>query len=695
MTADFLEQLARTRSFRLGVPRDIMIVPDGDRVLFLRSAAGDDPVTSLWRLDLDSGEERLLADGAVLAGGELSAAERALRERTREQAAGIVGYHTDAAMGRAVFTVDGHLWMVEVDGGQPRRLAVPGSALAPRLAPSGEVVSYVSAGALRVVDIDGGGEHAVAVPEADEVSYGLPEHVAGESMFRFRGYWWAPDSSRLLVSRVDNTPVQRWYLSDPANPGTAPTEVRYPVAGTDNAEVTLWLYRPDGSARTEVVWDRAGFEYLAAVSWTGEQPYLLVQSRDQRTVQIRTVDPETGATTLVHEDHDDAWWELVGGLPAVTGSGVLVWTTDAEDDTRKLTVDGVPVTPAGLQVREVLGVSGESVTFRASSTPTEVHVWRWQPDTGAVQLSTGPGVHTGQSCAGVTVLSSRSLDHPGVQVISRPDSGREVRIASRAQVPVLTPRVTMHRFGDRELCSAVLLPSGHQRGAGRLPVLLLPYGGPHAQLALHAQGLYLRPQWYADQGYAVLVCDGRGTPGHSPAWEKSVRGDKLGLALADQVDALHAAAREYPEFDLDRVGISGWSYGGYLSAGAVLRRPDVFHVAVAGAPITDPLLYDTHWQERYLGHPQIEPENYSRCSLIPDAPGLRRPLMLVHGLADDNVVVAHTLRLSGALLAAGREHTVLPITGATHMTGAAVAASLPLLELAFLDRVLRPESSRD
>ncbi len=695
MTADFLRELARTRSFRLGVPRDIGIGSAGDRVLFLRSAAGDDPVTSLWLLDPDTGEERLLADGATLAGGEMSAAERVLRERTRESAAGIVGYHTDAAMRRAVFTVDGQLWTVEVDGGEPRRLPVSGSALDPRLAPSGELVGYVSAGALRIVGVDGTVEHAVAEPEADEVSYGLPEHVAGESMFRFRGYWWAPDSSRLLVARVDNTPVQRWYLSDPANPGNAPREVRYPVAGTDNAEVTLWLYRPDGSARTEVVWDRAAFEYLAAVSWTGEQPYLLVQSRDQHTVQIRTVDPETGATTLVREDHDDAWWELVPGLPAVTAAGALVWSTDAEDDTRKLTVDGVPVTPAGLQVREVVGVSGGSVSFLAGDEPTGTHLWRWRPDTGPVRLSDGPGVHDGQYEAGITVLSSRSLAHPGIRVVLRRDDGSELPVTSRAHVPDLVPRVQMHRFGSRDLHSAVLLPTGHRRGSGRLPVLLLPYGGPHMQRAVQAQGAYLKAQWYADQGYAVLVCDGRGTPGRSPSWEKSVRGDKLSLALTDQVDALHAAAQEYPEFDLDRVGISGWSYGGYLSAAAVLRRPDVFHVAVAGAPITDPLLYDTHWQERYLGHPASEPENYRRCSLIPDAPGLRRPLMLVHGLADDNVVVAHTLRLSGALLAAGREHTVLPITGATHMTGVDVAARLPLLELAFLDRVLRPGAGAD
>jgi dipeptidyl-peptidase-4 len=206
---------------------------------------------------------------------------------------------------------------------------------------------------------------------------------------------------------------------------------------------------------------------------------------------------------------------------------------------------------------------------------------------------------------------------------------------------------------------------------------------------LSARDAFLVSQWFADQGFVVLVIDGRGVPGRGPVWDRSIKGDFATPVLEDQVDALHAAAAIHPDLDLARVAIRGWSFGGYLAALAVLRRPDVFRAAVAGAPLTDQRLYDTHYMERYLGHPAEEPDNYERCSLISDAPNLRRPLLLMHGLADDNVVVAHTLRLSAALLAAGRPHCVLPLSGVTHMTPQEQVAENRLrLELGFLQQSL-------
>jgi dipeptidyl-peptidase-4 len=179
-------------------------------------------------------------------------------------------------------------------------------------------------------------------------------------------------------------------------------------------------------------------------------------------------------------------------------------------------------------------------------------------------------------------------------------------------------------------------------------------------------GWFYTAQWFAESGFAVVIADGRGTPGRGPVWDKTVLHDTLSGPVEDQVIALHAAAAYCPDLDLDRVGIMGWSAGGTLAAAAVLRRPDIFHAAIAGAAVTDKRLYDTHWQERYLGHPDEFPEVYDQTSLIHDAAKLVRPLLLVHGLADDNVVAAHTLRLSSALLAAGRPHQVLPLSGATH-----------------------------
>jgi dipeptidyl-peptidase-4 len=206
---------------------------------------------------------------------------------------------------------------------------------------------------------------------------------------------------------------------------------------------------------------------------------------------------------------------------------------------------------------------------------------------------------------------------------------------------------------------------------------------------LASQAAFLASQWFAEQGFAVVVADGRGTPGRGPRWEHAVAGDLAGPALADQVTALRAAAQRCPDLDLGRVAIRGWSFGGYLSALAVLRRPDVFHAAVAGAPVTEWRLYDTHYTERYLGHPDRQPAAYEQSSLLADAGRLSRALLIIHGLADDNVVVAHSLRLSSALLAAGRQHCVLPLSGVTHMASQEeVAENLLLLQVDFIRRAL-------
>ena len=249
------------------------------------------------------------------------------------------------------------------------------------------------------------------------------------------------------------------------------------------------------------------------------------------------------------------------------------------------------------------------------------------------------------------------------------------------------------QHGQRELRTALLLPTGYQPGSGPLPVLMDPYGGPHAQRVLAAAGSYLTSQWFADQGFAVIVADGRGTGGRGPAWDRAVAGDLASGPLEDQVTALQAAAEAFPDLDTERVAIRGWSFGGYLSALALLRRPDVFHAGVVGAPVTDFRLYDTFYTERYLGDPTQDAAPYEQCSVISDVERtgatVHRPMLIIHGLADDNVFVAHSLRLSSALLAAGYPHSVLPLSGVTHMTPQEVVAENMLtLQVDFLKQAL-------
>ncbi|MEU3995284.1 prolyl oligopeptidase family serine peptidase [Streptomyces fungicidicus] len=703
MTTDadsFPRRHARTLRFTLGAPRSFSVAPDGSRVVFLRSGSGTDRAHSLWVLDTEGGGERVAADPRALLGGaleNLSAEERARRERSREGGAGIVGYATDAAVELASFALSGRLFAAELRAGTARELPTPGQVIDPRPSPDGRQVAYVARGALRVVGAEGADDRALAAPESEGVTYGLAEFIAAEEMGRSRGFWWAPESDRLLVARVDDTPVRRWWISDPARPDREPQRVAYPAAGTPNADVRLFVVTLDGT-RTEVSWDRARYPYLAHVHWSAAgAPLVLVQARDQRAQLILAVDPDSGATRMVHADEDPSWLELFPGVPCWSPSGQLVRIAD-EGGARRLAVGERPLTGPQLHIRAVLDVSDGDVLVSASAGEEaagpetgEVHVYRVN-ELGVERVSQEPGVHSAVRAGGVTVLVSATPDRPGSRVQVLRDGKATATVPSYAEDPGLSPRVTLTQGGARRIPCAVLMPRDYA-GDTLLPVLMDPYGGPHGQRVLAAHNPHLTSQWFADQGFAVIVADGRGTPGRSPAWEKSVKDDIAAVVVEDQVDALRALAADFP-LDLGRVAVRGWSFGGYLAALAALRRPDVFHAAVVGAPVTDLRLYDTHYQERYVGHPDEQPEVYRRNSVIDDA-GLvdaarpHRPMMIIHGLADDNVVVAHSLRLSSALLAAGRPHEVLPLSGVTHMTPQEdVAENLLRLQLDFLKRSL-------
>jgi len=661
MNSSFPGLVARSQGFALGHPRRFVVAPGGSRVLFLRSGGGADPVGHLWSYEVATGVERLLVDAATLGVAEdapLSERERARRERARDRSAGIGSYATDAAVRTAVFAAAGRLYAVDVATAEVTDLGAREPAAEARIDPTGQTIAYVCEAELRVIGRDGSNDRPLAEPDGPEVTWGLPEHEASESMDRFAGYWWAPDGRSLVAARVDNAPVQVWHVVDPAHPERPPTALRYPSAGTPNADVSLHVLGLDGS-RTAVAWDRAEFEYVTRVVWDAVGLLVVVQNRRQTVMRVLTADPRTGETTVLREDTDPAWTTIVEGVPAHTTSGALLWTVD-DGDTRRLTVDGVPVTPPGLQMEEVLSIDGDTVLFAGRQEPTERHLWTWSPGAGPVRVIAEPGQYGGRRAGGVTVVDAQTLTGQAATV-----DGQELR--SLAAEPPIHPVPLLMALGERELRTAVLFPTGHEPGAARLPVLMDPYGGSAGQKAVASRSRYWASQWFADQGFAVVVADGRGTPGRGPRWERARGDDHAGPRLQDQVDALHAAAERFGDLDLDRVGIRGWSAGGYLAALAVLRRPDVFHAAVAGAPVTDQLLYSTHWQERTLGLPAENPEGYARGSLIADAPNLRRPLLLVHGMLDDNVLPVHTMKLSAALLAAGRPHTVLPLPGATHM----------------------------
>jgi len=666
--SDYPSAYARTRRFTLGAPRTFTVAPDGRRVLFLRSRAGDDPVNALWSFEVDTGEERLLFDpsDAGDGDGEVSRAELDRRERTGERAGGVTAYATDVEVTKAVFALGTRLLLLDAETADAVELLAGAAVDDPRLDPTGRRVAYVREGALHVLDLERA-DRVLADEDDPNVTWGLPEFAAQEEMDRQRGMWWSPDGDRLAAQRTDVGPVKTWWIADPTDPAGQPRPIRYPQTGTDDAIVTLYVFDVRTGERVEVRWDRGAFPYLGRVDWSEGAPLtILVVSRDQRRTQLLEVAAESGSTTVIAEESDPDWVDLPLGAPTRCADGQIVTVrTDRDADAYRLVVGDEAVTDAGIEVRAVIA-AGEGALFGASEDdPTQVHLYRWTAVDGVQRLSEWPGAHTGAGAGSVVVRVSATIDEPVATIDVLRDGEPVGAIRTNVERPPIEARPRFLSLGDRELRAALLVPGGRDPEQP-LPVLMDPYGGPHFARVMHTQGAHLTSQWLADElGVAVLVVDGRGTPGRGPAWDRAVFHD-FTVTLEDQVDALEAAAKELGFLDTSRVAMRGWSYGGYLSAMAVLRRPEVFHAAVAGAPVTDLSLYDTYYMERYLGTPQAEPEVYARNSIVDDAPNLKRPLLLIHGMADDNVVVAHTLRLSAALFAAGKRHELVLLPSGTH-----------------------------
>ncbi|MFM8553127.1 MAG: prolyl oligopeptidase family serine peptidase [Acidimicrobiales bacterium] len=687
MADTFPRQHARTQRLTLGEPRNLLVSPDGARVVFCRSAGGSDPVNLLWVLDGDSGTEQLVLDPRNLpsAVGNITDEEKRRRERAREGAGGVVGYACDADVRTAVTVLGGQMVLVDLMTGEMSMPGVAPGVFDARLSPDGSTVAYVRGAALCICDLPGN-ETVLATGETDTVTWGSAEFIAAEEMGRHRGFWWSPDSRTIAACRVDVAPVDVWHIADPAHPSAAAVQHRYPAAGTPNASVELHLIDVRSRARVPVTLP-THHEYLNSVSWTDGGLVVQTQTRDQRAVTVSRIDPATGDAESVWEDMDDAWVELLPGVPFVDSHGHLVTCAD-RDGARRLVVDGTSVTPKGLQVRSVVS-GGARIVFVANDieTPWYVSLWSVNPDgTGLDRLSPIDSVVSAVSTGSVHAVRATSLSAARASFTVHTD-GREIGLHSHAEEPLVRPNVRIMTLGPRNIPVAVLTP---RDGADtRLPVLFDPYGGPHAQRVVASNAAFATSQWFADQGFVVVVADNRGTPGKGSAWEREVLGDLAGPVLGDQVEIASLLPTVEPRADMSRVAIRGWSFGGYLAALAVLRRPDVFHAAVAGAPVTEWRLYDTHYTERYLRNPTHDDSAYERTSLLNDANRLERPLLLIHGLADDNVVAAHTLQLSSALLAAGCPHEVLPLSGVTHMTPQEeVAENLLLHQLAFLRRSL-------
>ena len=685
MSDTFPRQYARTQRLSLGEPRNFTVSPDGSRVVFLRSHSGSDAVNTLWTIDAATGVETELLDPRTLDTdlSELTAAERRQRERAREGASGVTRYACNRDVTRAVTVLGGNIVLIDLLNGVATMPAIEPGVFDVRLSPDGNTISYLRGTSLCLASL-AGHERVIASDPIETVSWGNAEFIAAEEMGRFRGYWWSPDSQSVAACRVDVSPINIWYIADPAHPEMPATEHRYPAAGSPNASVSLHIISVDSTTAIPV--ELSGdWEYLNTVSWSSAGLIAQTQTRDQKRIDIHSIDSVTGTATIVFTDIDDAWVELVPGVPALQQDGTLITCAD-RDNARRLLVNGSAVTPTTMQVRSVVS-AGESIVFIANdiSTPWATDAWAYSK--GELQRIThSHGVVSISGSQNCYVSRISTLDTERSQFTVHTPTATH-NIASFAETSLVQPNVRIMSLGPREIPVAILLPRDGL--STKLPILFDPYGGPHAQRVVASRAAYNSSQWFADQGFVVVIVDGTGTPGKGSAWERGIMNDLAQPILDDQVEILRDLNDLEPRADTLRVGIRGWSFGGYLAALAVLRRSDLFHAAVAGAPVTDWQLYDTHYTERYLGNPSIDPSAYDATSLLNDVEHLQQPLLLIHGLADDNVVAAHTLQLSSELLAAGKPHEVLPLSGVTHMTPQEVVAeNLLLHQLEFLQRNL-------
>lgn len=727
LTDQLLRDHVQTTGFTSGRPTGIQVTPSADSVLFLRSGPRD-VIRNLYSFDTSNGQTReLLTAEQILKGAkeELSTEEKARRERRREGGRGLVGYQLSPDGEFILTNLAGRIYLINRRSGDVRALteAAKSAPADVKFSPDGTYIGFVRGYDVYVIKIADGVETAVTTGGTKDVSHGLAEFVAQEEMGRHTGWWWSGDAKYIAYEEADSRAVETFHIADTFNPQNEPSTFRYPRAGKTNVSVRLGIAPVGGGSTVWVEWDRERYPYMASVSW-GENPLTVyVQTRDQREALLLGVDPATGKTTTLVRETDPVWINLVGGMPRWLDGETFLWQTERsghwelELRGRDGGVRHTIRSPAGTELGGVVHVdkAKREVVVSASSNPTQSHLFRIGIDSGdAEQLTQQPGRHGGSFSKNGTkwVHSAELPDGSYLQVVRDREGNPIGTLPTVAEKAAFVPNLelTTADVPGGQVHVAIIRPTAFRKGH-KYPVLVHVYGGPHSQMVVAEGRGYLRDQWLADQGYIIVRMDGRGTPGRGREWERAIFGDLIGPALDDQVNGLQALGRRYGEMDLSRVGIYGWSFGGYFSVMAVLKRPDVFHAGVAGAPVIDWADYDTHYTERYMGVPpatltaqptsppkeaktgggplgeeaalgpsgvaNLAPEltagpadtvstAYRNCSALTYAAGLKRPLLVIHGTADDNVYFLHSMRLAEALNKAGKFFTMLPLPGSAH-----------------------------
>jgi dipeptidyl-peptidase-4 len=697
-------------------PRLLKLSPDGRLATLLRNRADDRDRYDLWAVDTTTGQARMLVDSARLGtGAALSEEEMMRRERARLAGVrGIVSYEW-APDGQAILVpLDGDLYLAGLDGNVRRVTETPQTELDAQVSHTGRYLSFVRDQNLHVVDATGQNERRLTQDGAGTVSWGSAEFVAQEEMNRHTGHWWSPDDRRIAIARIDEAPVRTVTRTAIGAEGTRVYEQRYPAAGTPNVLVELHVMAPDGSGRVKVDLGSDPDIYLARVDWAADGSALYVQreSRDQKRLDMLRVDPATGRSEVLFSETSRTWINLHDNFRAL-GDGSLIWTSERSGYAHLYRFRGgewTQLTSGNWEVSKVEGVDERSgrIYFTGNlDTPLERHLYAIdmnRPGTPRRLTEAGWWNAVDMDEAGTRALVTRSSPTQPNQVYLASADGRRVawieenRLdASHPYGPFLAGHVaptfgTIRASDGSELHYRLLMPA--REPGRRYPVFVQVYGGPSGGRQVTRAWVNPLHEYLVQQGWIVFSIDGRGSPDRGKAFEDAIYHAMGRVEVEDQLAGVQWL-RSQDFVDGDRIAVNGWSYGGYMTLRLLEAAPGTFRAGISGAPVTRWELYDTHYTERYLGNPATDPAPYTQASAIPNSTRIADPLLLVHGMADDNVVFENSTVLMGALQSRSFPFEMMVYPGATHgVSGEARQLHLWRTFENFLNRTVRDAPAR-
>ena len=675
------------------------IAPDGSRVSFLRGKDGNRNQLDLWAFDMASGQTRRLVDAKAVMPGEetLSDEEKARRERQRTAAlSGIVDYQWSPDARRLLFPLGGELYLYDLEksGAEAVRRLTDGGGFAtdPRISPKGGFVSFIRARNLWVIDLASGKEIPLTRDGSEVIGNGVAEFVADEEMDRHTGYWWAPDDSAIAFARIDESPVpvQKRYEVYPDR--TEVVEQRYPAAGENNVRIQLGVIAARAGARPQ--WVDLGKEqdiYLARVDWRDPQRLTFQrQSRDQKTLELIEATLASGRQRILATETSDTWVPLHHSLRFLD-DGRFVWSSErsgfqhlylASEDGRRMTA----LTHGDWPVDKLLAVDEDAglVFFSAGiESPTQSQVYSVPLGGGEPKrLSAAPGTHNATFADNASVyvdLWSNARTPPQIELFKANGTRIAALVENDATDPAhpYAPYLAAHRpvefgtliaaDGTTPLNYSLIKPAGFDP-AKRYPVVVYVYGGPAAQTVTDAwpgRTDALFNQYLAQNGYVVFSLDNRGTPRRGAAFGGALYGQQGTVEVDEQLRGVERLKAQ-PFVDGARIGVHGWSNGGYMTLMLLAKHSGAYACGVAGAPVTDWALYDTHYTERYMNLPAANPTGYREASVFTHLDGMKSKLLLVHGMADDNVLFTNSTKLMSELQKRGTPFELMTYPGAKH-----------------------------